>query len=60
MSVVRIASRYAKSLIDLAVERGQLEEVLGDIQSFQKAAENRDLYLLMKSPIINVSKKQQV
>ena len=60
MSVIRIASRYAKSLIDLASERGQLEEVLGDIKSFQKATENRDLYLMLKSPIINTSKKQHV
>lgn len=60
MSVIRIASRYAKSLIDLAEERGDLDTVLEDIKSFQKAAENRDLYLLMKSPIINVTKKQQV
>ncbi len=60
MSVIRIASRYAKSLIELAQERGQLEEVLADIKSFQKATENRDLYLLLKSPIINVTKKQQV
>jgi len=60
MSAKRIASRYAKSLIDLAEEKGQLEEVLKDIESFQKAAKNRDLYLLMKSPIINSSKKQQV
>lgn len=60
MSVIRIASRYAKSLIDLADERGALDEVLGDIKSFKQATENRDLYLLLKSPIINVSKKQQV
>lgn len=60
MSVIRIASRYAKSLIDLSVEKNQLEEVLEDIKSFRKAAENRDLYLLIKSPIVNVSKKQQI
>jgi F-type H+-transporting ATPase subunit delta len=27
----RLATRYAKSLIDLSVERGQLEEVYKDI-----------------------------
>ncbi len=60
MSVIRIASRYAKSIIDLAVETNQLEEVLADMKSFKKATENRDLYLLIKSPIVNVTKKQQV
>lgn len=60
MSVTRIASRYAKSLVDLATEKGQLEEVMGDVKSFLKATENRDLYLMIKSPIINATKKQQV
>ncbi|MEM9920256.1 MAG: ATP synthase F1 subunit delta [Bacteroidota bacterium] len=57
MSVTRIASRYAKSLIDLAIEKDILEPVLSDIKSFKKATENRDLYLLFKSPIVNPSKK---
>ena len=60
MSVTRIASRYAKSLIDLAVEQNKLERVLEDIKSFQKAVGNREFYLLLKSPIINATKKQQI
>lgn len=60
MSVTRIASRYAKSLIDLAVEQGKLERVLEDIKSFQRAADNREFYVLLKSPIINATKKQQI
>jgi F-type H+-transporting ATPase subunit delta len=60
MSVIRIASRYAKSLIDLAVEQDKLERVLEDIKSFQKATGNREFYLLLKSPIINATKKQQI
>ncbi len=60
MSVSRIASRYAKSLIDLAIEQDKLEQSKEDISAFQKATENRDLYLLLKSPIINTSKKKQV
>jgi len=60
MSVIRIASRYAKSLIDLAVEQDKLERVLEDIKSFKKAVDNRDFYLLLKSPIINATKKQQI
>ena len=31
----RLASRYAKSLIDLAIEKGQLEEVFEDMQWLQ-------------------------
>lgn len=60
MSVERIASRYAKSLLDLAVERNELEVIHGDIQGFDKATDNRDLYLLLKSPIINPDKKKQI
>ncbi len=60
MSVSRIASRYAKSLIDLAVEQDRLERILEDIKSFKKATDNREFYLLLKSPIINVTKKQQI
>lgn len=60
MSVNRIASRYAKSIIDLATERGELEDVLGDMKGMQKAVENRDLYLLLKSPIIKSDKKLSI
>lgn len=60
MSVTRIASRYAKSLIDLANERGELETVVEDMRQFKEATDNRDLFLMLKSPIINGAKKQQV
>jgi F-type H+-transporting ATPase subunit delta len=57
MSISRISSRYAKSLLDLALERNELDRVLGDIETFNAASKNRDFYLLMKSPIVNSSKK---
>jgi len=60
MSVKRIASRYAKSLLDLSVERNETEAVLGDMQGFKKALENKDLQNLIKSPIITANKKKQV
>lgn len=60
MSVNRIATRYAKSLLDLAVEQNVLEAVKSDIETFVKMVENRDLYLLLKSPIINATKKESV
>ena len=60
MSVTRIASRYAKSLIDLAQEQNKFDKVLEDIRSFKKALTNRDLYLLAKSPIVNAAKKQKI
>ena len=60
MSVIRIASRYAKSLLDLAKEQGKLDRVLTDVKTLQSAASNRDLYLMLKSPIINGGKKKQI
>lgn len=60
MSVNRIATRYAKSLLDLAVENNVLDAVKGDVEAFIKMVENRDLYLLLKSPIINATKKESV
>ena len=60
MSVSRIAGRYAKSLLDLAQEQGKLDTILADVQSFKEATTNRDLLLMLKSPIINTDKKRSV
>lgn len=60
MSVSRIANRYAKSLMDLAIERGELDSVLADVKDFKGACENRDFELLLKSPIVNKDKKQDI
>ncbi|MBK8517947.1 MAG: ATP synthase F1 subunit delta [Saprospiraceae bacterium] len=60
MSVSRISSRYAKSLMDLALERNELEAVKKDITFFNEAVKNRDLYLLLKSPIIKADKKVSI
>ncbi len=60
MSVVKVASRYAKSLLDLAKEQESVDKVLEDIKSFSKALENRDLLLLTKSPIVNEGKKRAI
>jgi len=60
MSVIRIASRYAKSLLDLAKEQGKLDAVVEDIKTFNGATQNRDLFLLLKSPIVKGSKKLEI
>lgn len=57
MSVTRIATRYAKSLIELAVEQGQLEQVHADMTRLANAVKNRDFYNFLKSPIIHADKK---
>jgi F-type H+-transporting ATPase subunit delta len=61
MSVIRIASRYAKSLIELAIESDKLERVKSDMESFKGIiADNRDFYLLLKSPVVPPSKKRAI
>lgn len=61
MSDIKVASRYAKALLELAVEKKQLEEVHRDVnQLLSISAENRDLVLLLNSPIVNTDKKHNV
>jgi F-type H+-transporting ATPase subunit delta len=57
----RLASRYAKSLLDLAVERGQLEAVYADMQYLRDLIRSsRELAIMLKSPVISSDKKQAV
>ena len=57
----RLAARYAKSLIDLAKEKGQLENVFADMQWLQSVCKsNPDFVNLLRSPIINSDKKQKI
>ena len=60
MSVKRIASRYAKSLLDLSKESNNLDAVFENMSALKKAVQNRDLYLMLKSPIINAKKKKDI
>ena len=61
MNNPRLAIRYAKSLIDLATERNQLEEVFDDMKFLQSICNsNRDFVALLKSPIINEDKKNKI
>lgn len=57
----RLASRYAKSLLDLAVEKDQLETVYADMQYLQQLTRSsRDLLNLLRSPVVSAEKKQSV
>ena len=60
MSAIRIASRYAKSLLELASAENKLETIVGDINLFREAVSNRELYMMIKSPIIKADKKQSI
>jgi F-type H+-transporting ATPase subunit delta len=58
MSEIQVASRYAKSLIDLAQEQNVLEPVKQDIELFIKTVkENPLLRAVLANPIIGLDKK---
>ena len=57
----RLASRYAKSLVDLSSEKGQLEAIYADMVALQQLSKtNPDVVGLLKSPIIKPEKKKQI
>lgn len=57
MSASQIASRYAKSLLELAIDQNKTSQVKSDMEQFEQALKSRDLYLMFKSPIIHPDKK---
>jgi F-type H+-transporting ATPase subunit delta len=57
----RLAARYAKSVLDLAIERGQQDAVYKDMVFLRAICRSsRDLVNLLQSPIIKSDKKQQI
>ena len=61
MKGTKSAIRYAQSLLSLSIERGVLEEAKADMTLVRTVcAENRDLELMLQSPIIKTEKKQSV
>lgn len=57
----RLASRYAKSLIDLAQETNQLDAVFNDLRLLEAACkESRSFVNFIKSPVINADKKEKI
>ncbi|MHB1176709.1 MAG: ATP synthase F1 subunit delta [Daejeonella sp.] len=61
MSEIQVASRYAKSLIDLAGEQNSLEPVRKDIELFLETCRaNPELQAILKNPIIGLDKKANI
>lgn len=56
-----VASRYAKSLMDLAVESNTLDTVMNDMKAVAgTCAHNHEFKLFLKSPVIKTDKKIEV
>jgi F-type H+-transporting ATPase subunit delta len=61
MTNPRLATRYAKSLIDLAIEQNQLDATYNDMVTLQTICKgNKDFVQLLKSPIVKPNTKQKI
>lgn len=57
MGNIKLAGRYAKSLMDLAAEKNAIEVVFTDAKLFNTVAADREFLVVMKSPVIKADKK---
>lgn len=61
MSNARLAGRYAKSLLGLAQEQGQLEHVYADMKYIQAVCKASSEFVnLLRSPIIKADQKNSI
>lgn len=61
MANLRAASRYIKSLLDLAIEQKVLEDVHKDMMFFARVyEENKAFSLMLRSPVIPHDKKREI
>ncbi|MBD0332535.1 MAG: ATP synthase F1 subunit delta, partial [Chitinophagaceae bacterium] len=57
----RLAYRYAKSLLDLSIERGELEATYDDMLTLQQLCKrNPDFVRIISSPVIASDKKLKI
>ncbi|NQX90682.1 MAG: ATP synthase F1 subunit delta [Flavobacteriales bacterium] len=61
MSLSKAAKRYAVSLLDLAKEKGLVDQCMSDMELINTTvSESKDLELLLKSPVVNTDKKTAI
>jgi F-type H+-transporting ATPase subunit delta len=58
MRNTKVATRYARALLDLAIDQGNVDSVLGDMMTFSATVkDSRDFELLLSSPVVKTDKK---
>lgn len=61
MKGTKVATRYAKSLLDLAIEQDKLDSTFQDMSKVNDVIDsNRDMQLLLASPIVKTDKKHSI
>jgi F-type H+-transporting ATPase subunit delta len=57
----RLAARYAKSLLDLAIEQNSLESTLQDVQGMRDTMrDSKEFVSILRSPVIKADKKNAI
>jgi F-type H+-transporting ATPase subunit delta len=58
MRNTKVATRYARALLDLAIDQGNVDSVLGDMMTFLATVnDSREFELLLSSPVVKTDKK---
>lgn len=61
MAETRVASRYVKSLLGLAIEQNAVDAVHNDMLTFSKVVkDSREFALMLRNPIIKHDKKREI
>ncbi|MGE5355169.1 MAG: ATP synthase F1 subunit delta [Deltaproteobacteria bacterium] len=60
MSLYKIVSRYARSLIEISIEKKQLETTIENARYFQEVSKIREFKNLLLNPVIKPDKKLKV
>lgn len=61
MKGIRVANRYADSLLDLAIEKKNEDKVAADIKLLQETIQNnRDFAVMLQSPVVPDAKKAEI
>ncbi|MBY5958232.1 ATP synthase F1 subunit delta [Membranicola marinus] len=60
MASVRVAERYSRSLLDLAIETSKVDQVFDDMTLFKGSLASRDLANLLLNPTVRGEKKNAI
>ena len=60
MSNSKVAERYARSIMGLAKEHATGQNIVEDMKYIAECVKNKDLVLMLNSPIVHASKKKQI
>lgn len=60
MASQRVAERYSRALLEMAIESSKVDQILADMKNFKVALTSSDLYNLLMNPTIRGEKKNTI